>query len=182
MAQSRRPDTSWHFVGQASAFPNVTSDKASALDELYLCGSARGPEPDSSATGCKVFFVSDEKDSDATPVDLNDPIKALELKNQVLIFQYNGKFHAIDHKCPHSSFPLSQGIPFDIEDFGVVLSAGIQCPKHGWSFDLFTGMADRNAYKLTIWELQLCPATVNLDQGENSPDQQIWVRKKPRMG
>lgn len=101
MAQSRRPDTSWHFVGQASAFPNVTSDKASALDELYLCGSARGPEPDSSATGCKVFFVSDEKDSDATPVDLNDPIKALELKNQVLIFQYNGKFHAIDHVSTH---------------------------------------------------------------------------------
>ncbi|CAH0050720.1 unnamed protein product [Clonostachys solani] len=181
MAQSR-PDTSWHFVGQASAFPNVTSDKAGSLTENYPCGGGREPEPDSSATGCKVFFVPEEKDSDATLVDLDDPITALELKNQVLIFQYNGKFHAVDHKCPHSSFPLSQGTPFDIEDFGVVLSAGIQCPKHGWSFDLFTGMADRSAYKLTIWELQLRPETVNLGQGENNPDQGIWVRKKPRMG
>ncbi|VUC33964.1 unnamed protein product [Clonostachys rosea] len=98
MAQSR-PDTSWHFVGQASAFPNVTSDKASSLTETYPCGGGRESEQDSSATGCKVFFVSDEKDSDATPVDLNDPIKAVELKNQVLIFQYNGKFHAVDHSA-----------------------------------------------------------------------------------
>lgn len=35
-------------------------------------------------------------------------------------------------QCPHSSYPLSQGIPFDIEDFGIVLSAGLTCPKHNW--------------------------------------------------
>lgn len=45
-------------------------------------------------------------------------------------------------------WPRTEGTPFDIEDFGVVLSAGITCPKHGWSFDLFTGRADRNNYML----------------------------------
>jgi nitrite reductase/ring-hydroxylating ferredoxin subunit len=29
------------------------------------------------------------------------------------------------------------------------------CPKHGWSFDLYAGQADRGLYKLGIWEVQL---------------------------
>uniref|UniRef100_UPI0035D3E726 hypothetical protein n=1 Tax=Brucella ceti TaxID=120577 RepID=UPI0035D3E726 len=53
------------------------------------------------------------------------------------------------------SYPLSNGTPFDIEDFGIVLSAGLTCPKHGWSFDMFTGTGDRGNYKLKTWETEL---------------------------
>ena len=81
-------------------------------------------------------------------------------------------------ECPHSSFPLSNGTPFDIEDFGIVLSAGLTCPKHGWSFDLFSGRSDRGNYRLRVWEVQL-RAIPGVAEAE---DQEVWVRRKPRIG
>lgn len=79
-------------------------------------------------------------------------------------------------ECPHSSYPLSNGTPFDIEDFGVVLSSGITCPKHEWSFDLHTGKADRGSYKLQVWEVQQRPSETE-DEGMD-----IWVRRKQKIG
>ena len=61
-----------------------------------------------------------------------------------------------------------------------MLSAGVTCPKHGWSFDLFSGMGDRGAYKLKTWEVQLRPGKDALDG--STPDEEVWVRKKQRMG
>jgi nitrite reductase/ring-hydroxylating ferredoxin subunit len=60
----------------------------------------------------------------------------------------------------------------DIEDFGVVLSTGITCPKHGWTFDLHTGEADVSRYKLGLYEVEL------RENGDG--DEQVWVRKKER--
>jgi hypothetical protein len=80
---------------------------------------------------------------------------------------------------------------FDIEDFGVVLSAGITCPKHGWSFDVFSGMADRGSYKLKVWEVQLRDVT-DADENPRPKDgagtdsetsvKEVWVRRKQRIG
>ena len=69
---------------------------------------------------------------------------------------------------------MSNGTTFDIEDFGVKLSAGITCPKHDWSFDLHTGKSDRGSYKLAIWETQLRKS----DSGED----EVWARRKQRIG
>ena len=77
-------------------------------------------------------------------------------------------------ECPHSSYPLSNGTPFDIEDFGVKLSAGITCPKHDWSFDLHTGRSDRGSYKLTVWETQL--------RKDGMGGEEVWIRRKQRIG
>jgi len=82
-------------------------------------------------------------------------------------------------QCPHASAPLSRGAPFDIEDFGVALSAGITCPKHNWSFDLFSGRADRGAYKLKIWEVEVRDRRKSEEDDEG---QEVWVRRKQRMG
>jgi nitrite reductase/ring-hydroxylating ferredoxin subunit len=82
-------------------------------------------------------------------------------------------------KCPHSSYPLASGVLFDIEDFGLLLSAGITCPKHGWSFDLFSGKSDRGNYKLKLWEVQLRPVAGG--DGEVG-EQEVWARKKQRIG
>lgn len=90
-------------------------------------------------------------------------------------------------RCPHASFPLSQGLPFDIEDFGIVLSAGLTCPKHGWSFDLFRGIADRGRYELGVWEVQLrnldgaeTPASVGEGLARADAEKEVWVRRKQR--
>ncbi|KAF9887202.1 hypothetical protein FE257_010456 [Aspergillus nanangensis] len=132
------------------------------------------------APRCKAFTIPQTNHArDVQPPTEADIEVPGNLKDQVLVFKYKGKMHAIDHQCPHSSFPLSQGSVFDIEDFGISLSAGITCPKHGWSFDIFSGQADRGNYKLKVWEVQLRdpPAAT-----EDNSDQEVWVRRKQRIG
>lgn len=52
------------------------------------------------------------------------------------------------------------------------------CPKHGWSFDLFTDSSDRRSYKLRTWEVQLRPSG-NTD-GKDA-ELEIWVQKRERI-
>ncbi|KAK1991015.1 Rieske domain-containing protein [Colletotrichum falcatum] len=183
-----RSEAGWFLAGLSTSFPDLGTDEGN-LSELRFCGADLKP-------GCKVFRVpkSDSSRSAAEVLMAPDVLDYAEieggLKEQVLVFKYRGKFHAVDHKCPHSSYPLSHGTPFDIEDFGVVLSAGLTCPKHGWSFDLFSGMADRARYKLGVWEVQLrevaeteTPAPSGEPGGvTESSEKEVWVRRKQRIG
>lgn len=108
-----------------------------------------------------------------TELDPESALTSVGLSEQVLVFRHRGKFHAIDHQCPHRSYPLSKGSIYDIEDFGVVLSAGITCPKHGWAFDLHTGEADRGAYRLRVWE-------VEVRDGDGAEGSEVWIKKAER--
>ncbi|KKK22351.1 hypothetical protein P175DRAFT_0510612 [Aspergillus ochraceoroseus IBT 24754] len=165
--QSSHAGAGWHLVGRASAFPDVSSGN----DDCQVTPS------------CKAFSIpkTNSPGDPKAPVEA-DLERAGDLKDQVLVFKYKGKFHAIDHQCPHSSFPLSQGSLFDIEDFGVVLSAGITCPKHGWSFDIFSGLSDRGSYKLKVWDVQLRNSETPTDEASETTDQEVWVRRKQRIG
>ncbi|KAI3331846.1 hypothetical protein HD806DRAFT_478476 [Xylariaceae sp. AK1471] len=184
IAPSRKGDA-WFFAGVTSGFPDFTESGAHVLHEPRLCGNGE------SVPGCKVFQVPSGDSSQAQQIE-EDAMTSLNgdaLQDQVLVFRYKGKFHAVDNKCPHSAFPLAKGTPFDIEDFGVVLSSGITCPKHGWSFDLFTGQSDRNNYTLRRWEVQLLPVgdpktEAGGDSGhkDNEDPQEVWIRRKQRMG
>ncbi|RJE24024.1 hypothetical protein PHISCL_03618 [Aspergillus sclerotialis] len=162
----RKPARSggWHLVGLESTFPDI------ALDNGTDCQVT---------TSCKAFNIPKTNSPENPPqVDLG---QTGDLKDQVLVFKYKGNIHAIDHQCPHSAFPLSQGSIFDIEDFGITLSAGITCPKHGWSFDLFTGQSDRNRYKLKVWEVELRDAQAS-DGTSADADKTVWVRRKQMIG
>ncbi|KAK8132074.1 hypothetical protein PG999_000247 [Apiospora kogelbergensis] len=200
---NRRGDP-WNFVGLASSFPNLDLDGKSVSER-------RSCNPKGSAPGCKVYLVPRASNTagatEASEVDAAVP-DTTTLKDQVLVFQYKGKFHAVDNvsaaisapnpimslrrtkidmspnqRCPHSSYPLSRGSPFDIEDFGISLSSGISCPKHDWSFDLHTGQGDRGSYKLAIWEIDLRPVTSSTTKTETDPeDKEVWVRRKQKMG
>ncbi|KAF7557260.1 hypothetical protein G7Z17_g826 [Cylindrodendrum hubeiense] len=182
-----RSGADWFSVGLTSSFPDL-GDEDGSLSEPRTCNAEVKP-------GCKVFHVPATDSSESTEVLLtDDPLDPADMvgvsKSQVLVFQYKGKFHAVDHECPHSSFPLSRGATFDIEDFGVILSAGLTCPKHGWSFDLFTGTSDRGNYRLQVWEVQLRDiksalsflSTGKADTASDSTDKEVWVRRKQRMG
>ena len=46
------------------------------------------------------------------------------------LFRYEGRFHAVDNRCPHMGYPMSKG---SIRD-GVLI-----CHWHHWEFDLNTG-------------------------------------------
>ncbi|KAI0158659.1 hypothetical protein BJ166DRAFT_308570 [Pestalotiopsis sp. NC0098] len=183
VAPNRRGDA-WFSVGLASSFPNITESGSETVADARPCGgSQHSGEEKSAAPGCKVFQVPKDDSSLAGQVDPSNveeaAFTAQDLRDQVLVFQYKGKFHAINNQCPHSSFPLSNGTPFDIEDFGIVLSAGISCPKHGWSFDLFSGQGDRGTYRLKLWEIQTRPVP---GAPADDEEREIWVRRKQRMG
>ncbi|KAL7920129.1 hypothetical protein ACQKWADRAFT_299437 [Trichoderma austrokoningii] len=167
----------WFSVGLVSSFPDLGADDDN-LTKYRTCNADLKP-------GCKVFLVPREDSLQSVEVAIREDGTLQRsdmrgLKDQVLVFRYKGKFHAVDHKCPHSSYPLSQGTTFDIEDFGIVFSAGLSCPKHGWSFDIFTGAADRGNYQLDIWETQLREIEqAEVDASESSiADKKVWVRRR----
>ena len=52
--------------------------------------------------------------------------------HQVAVFNVDGRFHAIDHRCAHQQGPLAEG---DLE--GCVVT----CPWHGWTYDVTSGQS-----------------------------------------
>lgn len=62
---------------------------------------------------------------------------------------------------------------YDIEDFGIIFSAGITCPGHGWAFDVNTGLCDRGSYKLQVWEVESREA-----EAGSGEEEQVWIRRK----
>lgn len=88
-----RPDTSWISAGPASSFPNLGQD-ASSLVQPQPCHANTTP-------GCKIFHVPKDQPSQASEVRVSteslESAAGDELKDQVLVFQYRGNFHAVDH-------------------------------------------------------------------------------------
>ena len=63
-----------------------------------------------------------------------------------------------------------------------MLSAGLQCPKHSWSFDLYRGNSDRGSYRLGIWEVQLRAPAGEEQEHSGDDEKEVWVRRKQRIG
>ncbi|KAM3512406.1 hypothetical protein MY11210_003972 [Beauveria gryllotalpidicola] len=202
-----RPQAQWIFVGPLAQFPDVGGDDGNLI-QPRACNAKSLP-------GCRILVVPKTDPSHAAEIAIppgaaTSPSEGQDLKDQVVVFRYRDKVHAVDHvriqsetklvfcrssanslspspqQCPHNAYPLSNGTPFDIEDFGIVLSTGLTCPKHGWSFDIFTGQSDRGLYKLPVWEVQLRDVDGNPWSGSlaNSPPdgQTVWVRRRQRIG
>jgi len=79
------------------------------------------------------------------------PGKSLLVEAQgkkIALFNIDEKFYAIDDLCRHAGASLSQGM---------VEGKVVQCPKHGATFDIFTGKAltspaleDVRCYKVSV--------------------------------
>ncbi|KAJ4341888.1 hypothetical protein N0V87_001553 [Didymella glomerata] len=166
-SRAPRGGAAWFNAGPVSSFPDIEADPG-PVGQQRKCNDIFTP-------GCKVFHVPKGDATQASPVAIDGwKDGETDTKDQVMVFRYGGNVAAVNHECPHSSYPLSNGTPFDIEDFGVKLSAGITCPKHDWSFDLHTGKSDRGSYKLAVWETQL--------RKSDSGEEEVWVRRKQRIG
>lgn len=84
----------WLFVGLASEFPDVELDGANL--------SQSRPSNTGFKPGCRAFYASRKNESQNSKglveADLDEATSVeAELKDQVLVFRYKGKFHAIDH-------------------------------------------------------------------------------------
>lgn len=91
-----RAGNAWFRIGLESSLPDITGeDGAQIRDSHPLCAGK-----DERTRGCRVFYVPKEDSSKATEVDLGDtraPPEAGGLRDQVLVFKYKGKVHAINH-------------------------------------------------------------------------------------
>lgn len=93
-SRSRAGDA-WFSVGLVASFPDITNADGTQVGDLRLCTKI-----DESRPGCKVFHVPKEDSSRATEfmLDGSGPLpEEGSLRDQVMIFQYKGKFHAINH-------------------------------------------------------------------------------------
>jgi nitrite reductase/ring-hydroxylating ferredoxin subunit len=155
----------WLFAGPASALTNIEPSAAPKTKIAKSTNPADGPPP------CIILQLPSSDNPSEGPRRLtpSEAQESIGLSPQVLIFRYRNKLHAINHSCPHRTHPLSRGSLYDIEDFGIVFSAGITCPGHGWAFDVNTGMCDRGSYKLQVWEVE--------SRGGEEGDE-VWVRRK----
>ncbi|KAG9661874.1 FAD/NAD(P)-binding domain-containing protein, partial [Aureobasidium melanogenum] len=159
----------WFYAGLASSFPNISRAED---NKTRLCQPIPDPwdPPSTSPQSCKTFTKPTADDSLNTKLS-ETPIQDAPT-NSILVFRYKDKIHAIESACPHQGYPMTRATLSDIEDFGIVLSTGITCPKHGWTFDLHTGEADVSRYKLGLYEVEL--------RENGDEDEQVWVRKKER--
>lgn len=91
-----RAGNAWFCAGLASSFVDMTSDDTGPLADARPCHNGH----DAVKAGCKVFHVPKDDSSAATEVPLDKsggPPEVGGLRDQVLVFQYKGKFHAINH-------------------------------------------------------------------------------------
>ena len=68
---------------------------------------------------------------------------------ELAIFNVNGRFLAIENRCPHKGGPLSDGI---------VAGTTVVCPLHGWRFDLESGLAARSTAPACVATFPACVA------------------------
>jgi nitrite reductase/ring-hydroxylating ferredoxin subunit len=77
----------------------------------------------------------------------------VELSNgsELALFNLGGEFFAIDNICPHKGAPLAEG---------QLCAHTIECPLHGWQFDVRTGRclttdADIESFEVEIIDGQI---------------------------
>jgi nitrite reductase (NADH) small subunit len=70
----------------------------------------------------EVGVVSDFSDGTSQVIELDG--------RDVVVFQSEGEFYAIENDCPHQGGPLGEG---------KVEGDSVYCPWHGFEFDLETG-------------------------------------------
>lgn len=91
---SNRRGDAWFSVGLVSSFPDITDSGNEPVTELRPCSEGQAPS-------CKVWQVPSEDATLASEVEPADVAEAAfaarDLNEQVLVFQYRGKFHAMNN-------------------------------------------------------------------------------------
>lgn len=79
-------------------------------------------------------------------------------RKTLCIIHKEGKWYALDGKCPHANGPLFAG---------KVEKHQILCPWHRFGFDLDTGQSESGGYFINSYPIK-------------EKDGQVWVRKKTK--
>lgn len=86
-----RGSDAWFSVGLDTSFPNINSSDVRLLDRFPCSPSSTARVP-----GCKVYQVPRDDASKAIEVPVDD-VDAEALQDQVLVFQWKGRWCAVDN-------------------------------------------------------------------------------------
>lgn len=90
----------WFPAGLNTSYPNITSSGNTPLSTHLPCQDL---ETTARTPGCKIFHVPSNDSTKAVEVSPETQYNSdgvpvpMDLKDQVLVFQYQGSFHAVDH-------------------------------------------------------------------------------------
>jgi nitrite reductase (NADH) small subunit len=83
-------------------------------------------------------------------------------KDEIALFNYKGKYYAINNKCLHNGSSLGEG---RIEE-GVLI-----CPNHEWRFDLVSGQCPQNPeMKAKIFPVKVGKGKIKIGFGGDDQD------------
>ncbi len=77
---------------------------------------------------------------------------------RLCLAHYEGKWHALDARCPHANGPL---------DGGKLGEGTVVCPWHRFEFDLKTGQSESGGYYVNTYQVKI-------------KNQRLWVMFNPR--
>lgn len=87
-----------------------------------------------------------------------------EGKKQILLLEIAGQIYALDNRCPHEGYPLSQG---DVDEGKGLLT----CNWHNWKFDLKTGKCLIGADHVRTYPVRIHDSEIEVDTSDPSPEQ-----------
>lgn len=97
----------------------------------------------------EVCPVDELPPGDQTIVDLD------KLPHSIGVFNVDGEYYALANLCPHQLAPLCEGrltgetVSDEVGEFEVIRDGEfIQCPWHGWKFDITDGTSVFNPHEI----------------------------------
>lgn len=101
-------------------------------------------------------------------IPINSLVRIERGNSSLLVIRSAEQVFVYEDKCPHASWPLSQGT---LNNFI------LECPGHGWEFDALTGRClNAPAYCLTPVNVRVCGDIVHL-QWQDSEQREENVEK-----
>ena len=93
---SSRPEAQWIAVGPLAQFPDVGQDDGNLI-QPRACDAVKQP-------GCRILHVPKTDPLQASEIAIpagaaTSPSEGEDLKDQVVVFRYRDKIHAVDHVC-----------------------------------------------------------------------------------
>lgn len=101
LSSRQRGDAAWFNAGSATSYPDIQPMDADAV-VAEVIATPRPCSSTMSVPGCKIFQIKEDASGTVSAAEvLMQDIAQVEgtdtLKDQVLVFQYKGRFHAVDH-------------------------------------------------------------------------------------
>lgn len=83
---------------------------------------------------------------------------------QILLLEVEGKYFALDNRCPHEGYPLSQG---STDNKSCVLT----CNWHNWKFDLKSGECLLGGDNVRTYPISVGKDFLTVDASDKSPEE-----------